>query len=77
MADSVSKTLLTLDRLRKLLAGDFDPQTPKEFLHTVPASMALLQDMKQVDALVQKLEKRPKPPPPVAEKTPPPAGPAR
>jgi hypothetical protein len=66
VADSVSKTLLTLDRLRKLLAGDFDPQAPREFLHTVPASMALLQDMKQVDALVQKLEKRPKPPPPLA-----------
>ena len=30
--------------------------------------MAMLQDMKQVDALVQKLERRPKPPPP----TPPP-----
>jgi hypothetical protein len=58
--------LLTLDRLRKLLAGDFDPQAPKEFLHTVPASMALLQDMKQVDVLVQKLERRPKPPPPPA-----------
>ncbi|HXE48926.1 MAG TPA: DUF1631 family protein, partial [Ramlibacter sp.] len=66
VADSLSKTLLTLDRLRKLLAGDFDPQAPREFLHTVPASMALLQDMKQVDVLVQKLEKRPKPPPPPA-----------
>jgi hypothetical protein len=68
VADSVSKTLLTLDRLRKLLAGDFDPQTPrKDFLHTVPASMAMLQEMKQVDALVEKLEKRPKPAPPAAD----------
>ncbi len=67
VVDSVSKTLLTLDRLRKLLAGDFDPQAaPKDFLHTVPASMAMLQDMKQVDALVKKLEKRPKPPPAAA-----------
>jgi hypothetical protein len=65
--DSVSKTLLTLDRLRKLLAGDFDPQAPtKDFMLTVPASMAMLQDMKQVDALVQKLENRPKPPAPAA-----------
>jgi hypothetical protein len=63
----MSKTLLTLDRLRKLLAGDFDPQAgPRDFLHTVPASMAMLQDMKQVDALVQKLERRPKPPAPTA-----------
>ena len=29
-ADSVSKTLLTLDRLRKLLAGDFDSQAPRQ-----------------------------------------------
>jgi hypothetical protein len=66
--DSMSKTLLTLDRLRKLLAGDFDAQPqPRDFLHTVPASMAMLQDMKQVDALVQKLEKRPKPPAPTAD----------
>jgi hypothetical protein len=64
VADSMSKTLLTLDRLRKLLAGEFDRAPAKDFLYTVPASMAMLQDMKQVDALVQKLEKRPKPPPP-------------
>ena len=63
--DSVSKTLLTLDRLRKLLAGDFDNKAPRQdFLYTVPASMAMLQDMKQVDALVNKLEQRPKAPPP-------------
>jgi len=67
VVDSMSKTLLTLDRLRKLLAGDFDPQAlRKDFLHTVPASMAMLQEMKQVDALVQKLESRPKPPAPTA-----------
>ena len=62
-ADSVSKTLLTLDRLRKLLAGDFDNKVPRQdFLYTVPASMAMLQDMKQVDVLVNKLEQRPKAP---------------
>jgi hypothetical protein len=65
VADSVAKTLLTLDKLRKLLAGDFDAQQtgPRDFLHTMPASMSMLQDMKQVDVLVQKLEKRPKAPP--------------
>lgn len=68
--DSVSKTLLTLDRLRKLLAGEFDNKAPRQdFLYTVPASMAMLQDMKQVDVLVNKLEQRPKAPaaPPPAD----------
>ena len=66
-ATSMAKTLLTLDRLRKLLAGDFDPQAaPRDFLYTVPASMAMLQDMKQVDELVQKLEKRAPPPAPTS-----------
>ena len=61
VADSVQKTLLTLDRLRKLLHGDFDAKTAKpDFLHTMPASMSLLQEMKQADALIQKLEARPK-----------------
>ena len=61
VADSVAKTLLTLDRLRKLLAGDFDAQPNRaDFLYTVPASMAMLQHMKQVDVLVHKLEQRPR-----------------
>ena len=65
VADTMAKTLLTLDRLRKLLAGDFDAQpASRDFLHTMPASMAMLQEMKQVDALVQKLEQRPKAPAP-------------
>jgi hypothetical protein len=61
-ADSMAKTLLTLDKLRKLLAGDFDsPQPRQDFLHTVPASMALLQDLKGgTDALIKRLEQRPK-----------------
>lgn len=72
VADSVAKTLLTLDKLRKLLAGDFDPHGggPKaDFLHTVPASMVALQDLKQVDAMVQRLELR-------RRETPPPEPPA-
>ncbi|ROZ69669.1 DUF1631 family protein [Ramlibacter sp. WS9] len=66
VADSMAKTLLTLDRLRKLLHGDFDAKAaPRDFLHTMPASMSMLQEMKQVDVLVQKLEARPKAAPPV------------
>lgn len=60
-AGTMARTLLTLDRLRQLLAGELDaPAGKPEFLHTVPASMALLQELKQVDALVKRLEQRPK-----------------
>jgi len=68
---SVAKTLLTLDRLRKLFAGDFDaPAARADFLHTMPASMAMLQELKQVDALVKQLEQRPRTPEPVAAESP-------
>ncbi|MCC2633621.1 MAG: hypothetical protein K0S48_1507 [Ramlibacter sp.] len=60
VTDTVAKTLLTLDRLRKLLAGDFDQPRKAEFLHTVPASMALLKDLDKTDELVKRLEQRPK-----------------
>ncbi len=60
-SDKVSRTMLTLDRLRRLLAGDFDTAAAprRDFLNTVPASLVALQDLKQVDALVQRLEQRP------------------
>jgi hypothetical protein len=63
VTDTVAKTLLTLDRLRKLLAGDFDQPRKVDFLHTLPASMALLQDMDQAEELVKRLEQRPRPAP--------------
>ncbi|HET8747186.1 MAG TPA: DUF1631 family protein [Ramlibacter sp.] len=63
VTETVAKTLLTLDRLRKLLAGDFDQPRKAEFLHTLPASMALLQDLKKTDELVKRLEQRSKPAP--------------
>jgi hypothetical protein len=62
--DSAAKTLLTLDRLRKLLVGDFDqPKGKQDFMHTVPASMSLLQELKKADELIKRLEERPKPTP--------------
>ncbi|MEJ5990390.1 DUF1631 family protein [Ramlibacter sp. PS3R-8] len=61
VTDTVAKTLLTLDRLRKLLAGDFDQPRKAEFLHTVPASMALLKDLDKTDELVKQLEQRARP----------------
>lgn len=63
VTDTVAKTLLTLDRLRKLLAGDFDQPRKADFLHTVPASMNMLQDLQKTDELVKRLEQRPKPTP--------------
>ncbi len=58
VGNSVARTLLTLDRLRRLLSGELDgvARPPQDFLHTVPASVVALQDMRQVEAMVQRLE---------------------
>jgi hypothetical protein len=61
VTDTAAKTLLTLDRLRKLLMGDLDQPRKAEFLHTVPASMAMLQELKKTEEMVKRLEQRPKP----------------
>ena len=58
---SVARTILTLDRLRKLLSGELDGAPPsggQDFLYTVPASLDALQDMKMVEAMMQRLAKR-------------------
>ena len=60
-SNSVANTLLTLDRLRLLLAGDLHAPKTNDHLHTVPASLVALQELKQVDALVQRLQQRPRP----------------
>ena len=60
LTNSVANTMLTLDRLRQLLAGDLDAPKSSDHLYTVPASLVALQDLKQVDAMVQRLQKRPK-----------------
>jgi Protein of unknown function (DUF1631) len=61
VGNSVARTLLTLDRLRRLLSGELDgdaTRKPQDFLHTVPASVVALQDMRQVEAMVQRLESK-------------------
>ena len=61
VGNSVARTLLTLDRLRRLLAGELDGdgvRKQQDFLHTVPASVVALQDMRQVEAMVQRLESK-------------------
>lgn len=57
---AMARTLLNLDKLRRLLAGDFDdrPQS-QDFLPTVPESLVALQQQQQLDALVQRLADRP------------------
>lgn len=62
VSNSVAKTLLTLDKLRRLLSGELDGEAKRsqDFLHTVPASVVALQDMRQVEAMVQRLEKKAK-----------------
>jgi Protein of unknown function (DUF1631) len=60
LSNSVARTLLTLDKLRRLLSGELDSgqHRSQDFLHTVPASVVALQDMRQVEAMVQRLEKK-------------------
>lgn len=58
---AVGRTMLTLGRLRQLLAGDLNEQTvggPPE-LHTVPASMSALEDLDLIEPLMKRLRQRP------------------
>lgn len=62
--NSVTRTLLTLDKLRKLLAGDL-PLGPLgsekgDFSHTVPASVVALEDLKLVEPMMKRLAERAK-----------------
>lgn len=65
VSGTVAKTLLTLDKLRHLLLGDLaGPSAVSkaaaggEFGHTVPASFEILQQLKQEDAVVARMERR-------------------
>lgn len=67
-AASQAASLLNLNELRRLLAGEFDhtgpPDTraaaerPAEFSATVPAAFEVLQEMKQVDKVMARLKQR-------------------
>jgi hypothetical protein len=65
---AVGRTLLTLGRLRQLLAGDLNqPATDAQgFLHTLPLSLAALEDMDLVESLMKRLRERASPTEPVA-----------
>ncbi len=57
---SVTRTMLTLDKLRRLLSGELDsgPAATKDFMHTVPASYVALEDMKMVEPMMKRLVER-------------------
>jgi len=56
----LGRTLLTLGRLRQLLAGDLDtgPAMGQEFVQTVPVSMTALEDMDLLEPLIARLRHR-------------------
>ena len=60
--NSVTRTLLTLDKLRRLLSGELDPSGAaagvKDFTHTVPASYEALEDMKLLEPMMKRLAER-------------------
>lgn len=62
---ALGRTLLTLGRLRQLLAGDLNAAADgaAHDLHTVPASMAALEDLDLIEPLLQRLRQRPPPAP--------------
>ena len=58
---SVTRTMLTLDKLRRLFSGELDPGPQggvKDFMHTVPASYVALEDMKLVEPMMKRLVDR-------------------
>lgn len=60
--NSVTRTLLTLDKLRRLLSGELDMGplngNVKDFTHTVPASFVALEDMKLMEPMMKRLQQR-------------------
>ncbi len=58
---TVSRTLLTLDKLRRLLSGELDAavsDADKDFQNTVPFSMVALEDLRMVEPLMKRLHAR-------------------
>jgi hypothetical protein len=61
-----TRAVLTLERLRRLFSPDgggqdaLSAQLGSDFLHTMPASVQALQDMRQVEAMIERLESRKK-----------------
>ncbi len=60
--NSIGRTIVTLDKLRRLLTGEFDSAAAgggmPDFLHTVPASFVALEDLKLVEPMMKRLAQR-------------------
>ncbi len=60
--NSITRTMLTLDKLRRLLSGELDPGPQagggKDFMHTVPASFEALEDMHLMEPMMKRLTER-------------------
>ena len=60
--NTVTRTLLTLDKLRRLLSGELETgasnASMKDFMHTVPASFVALQDLKLIEPMMKRLAQR-------------------
>jgi hypothetical protein len=71
---TVARTMLTLDRLRRLLSGELDPEpdpsAPVDFAGTIPVSFEALQDMKLVEPLMKRLTQRNSQPAPLSANEP-------
>jgi len=61
-ASTVVRTMLTLDKLRRLLSGELEASPGGtgmvDFSHTIPVSMEALQDMKLVEPMMKRLSER-------------------
>jgi len=57
---AMGRTMLTLGRLRQLLAGDLSHEESggQGFVHTVPLSLTALEDMDLIEPLIQRLRQR-------------------
>jgi hypothetical protein len=62
--NAVTRTLLTLDKLRKLLSGELEMAqqagSAGDFMHTVPASYVALEDMQLIEPMMKRLTERAK-----------------
>ena len=62
VSTELEKTMQTLDKLRRLLAGDASAGPGagalRDFTHTVPASLVALQDLKLVEPMIKRLAER-------------------
>ena len=64
VSSTVAKTMLTLDKLRRMLTGESNDQLPSDslgkrgsgFLHTVPLSLKAIEDGNMMEAMIERLD---------------------